>query len=336
MDSTDENQLASRLRLNLQQNGFDEHLDSPYGMLFSRDSSALPDVKKTYFIFTRLEECASGPDLQINVKAAKDYLASLSKSKGEHYVLYFVGLVKEVPQELADFLYRHANLELRREIVPVLIEPLTNRWFIAGESYVSLPYDSYKFLVQEFVDLVGSVLYPDFLALPRMEEILLDICLAPDAERREIIKTKYKESRAVLFSICNLQAMRGEDIGPSFDVRHALAVNYLKQALIDEISPARGSSGFDIGYSAGSKEILYRQLQDQRIGWFKAGAISALAYCRDCKQIVEPVPVKQGVMASNQRVGCPHSEKHKRLVDLVFFMPDELEKFTGSLMKKHS
>src|SRR3972149_1825135 len=177
MDSTDENQLASRLRPNLQQNVFDEHLDSPYGMLFSRDSSALPDVKKTYFIFTRLEECASGPHLQINVKAAKDYLASLSKSKGEHYVLY-----------------RHANLELRRDVISVLIEPLSNRLFIAGESYVSLPYDSYKFLVQEFVDLVGSVLCPDFLALPRMEEILLDICLAPDAERREIIKTKYKES----------------------------------------------------------------------------------------------------------------------------------------------
>ncbi len=334
MGSIDENQFASELRAKLQQNGFEVLTDSPYDISFTRDSSPFTNVKKTYFIYSKSEDCASGEGLQTAVKSAKDNLASLPK--GKHYVLYLVGLVKQVPQELADFLSHHASLDLRREIVPVLIEEPTGRWFVAGRDYVGLPYDQYKFLVQEVLDLVGSLLSPDFLGLPRMEEILLDIRLAPEGERKEIIKTRYKEHRAVLFSICNLQTIRGEEIGPSFDIRHALAVNYLKEALIDEISPVRAGSAFQLGYTSGRKDTLHSQLQDRRIDWLKTGEVRALAHCRDCKQIVEPVPVEKGLLDSAQRVGCPHSEKHKKLQDLVFFMPDESEKFTSALTAKHS
>ncbi len=333
MVAIDENQLSSGIRAKLQQRGFEPLPNSPYDIFFTRDSSPFANVPKTYFIFTKLEDCASAEALGTAVKAAKDYVASLPKRK--HCVLYIVGLLGEVPQGLAESLSRRVGINLRMEIAPVLIERPTGRWFVAGQDYVGLPYDQYKFVVQEVLDLVVSVLAPDFLALPHMEEILLDVRLAPDDKRRGIVKEKYKDHRALLFSICNLQAIRGEEIGPSFDIRHALAVNYLKQALVDEISPVRAGSAFELGYTSGSRDILYRQLQDQRINWLEAGDVRALAYCRDCKRIVEPGPMTMGILDTNRKVGCPHSEKHKKLRDLVFLMPDESEKLTSALAAKH-
>jgi hypothetical protein len=340
MESVNDKELVTRFSQHLLQHGFKEYPDSPYAMLLYRDTSEFPDVKHTYFIFTKFDEGVSVEDMRTHTKTAQDYLASVFKLKGflksitETYVLYFIGLMDRVPQYSINLLSKQTFPTLQR-FIPVWIDLSTNQWFISQEAYVNLPYDIYKFHVQEIVDRLGSVLYPDFLKLPKVQQALFDISLASDEERKEIVKTKYKESRAELFSICNIQLIRGENINPTFDIRHALAINYLTQALIDEISLVRGESAFEIGYASGSKETLYNKLQDQRIEWLKAGEIKALAYCPICKQMVEPITVKQGVFDSNQRVGCPNSDKHKKLLDLVFFMPDEMDEFTRALMNRH-
>jgi hypothetical protein len=343
MANIKENELVLRMSQELLGHGFQEHPDSPANLLlFTRESSQFPDVKRTYVIFSGLEDNTSAQDLQNQVNMAKDHIDSTFNFKGffkslkETYVLYHVCLFHKLDKALIDLLKKSSVSGVFQRIIPVLIEESTRQWFIADEKYTSIPYDIYKFHVQELIDLFGPVVYQDYLNLTGVKQIYADIRLASDEERKKIVLKKFKENHAFLYSICNLQTKRGEEIGQTFDIRHAMAVTYFRQALIDELSPVTDKSAFALGASLKGQEYAYFGFQDKRIEWLQQGKVNALAYCPTCGEIVVPVPARASKIDHNKKVCCPNSDKNERLQDLVFCMPDEVTDFKKALKEKHA
>ncbi|MBU1682704.1 hypothetical protein KJ742_02040 [Patescibacteria group bacterium] len=342
MIKDDFNELISRISKNLLQNEFIEKSDSPFNRFFYRNSPKYSDVNNIYFVIECFDEGSSASDQLSRIKNAQDYVKQVFKLKGflknisESYVLYFICLEENASKDSIDLLFKNSDSNFYKRIFPVWIERTTNRWFFGTQDYVRVPYEIYKFHIQELLDLIGSMIFPDFLTIPNVQQAINDIRLVNEDERKTIIKNKYTNIQAVLFSIRNLYLIRGENNGPNSDIRHALAISYIEEALITELAPISDKSAFEVGSSTQHRKNLYNQIKNQRAKWLTSKEVKALAICPKCKEIVEPIPLKQGFFDDYQKVGCPNSDKHKGLQDLVFIFPDEIEEFRNILNKKIS